>query len=102
MRGVPRGRPLRTPREVRVAHGRAVLGPLRADGEGQALRHAETLRRPDYCHDEAGRQGRSDSETVLMIVLALLGGGFCYLLYGPFLRESGRACRKIEELERGK
>lgn len=37
-----------------------------------------------------------------MIVLALLGGGFCYLLYGPFLRESGRACRKIEEMERGR
>jgi len=31
-----------------------------------------------------------------MIALCILGGVYCYLLYGPFLRESGRACKAIE------
>lgn len=32
-----------------------------------------------------------------MFFLTLVGGVFCHLLYGPFLREAGRACDALEK-----
>lgn len=32
-----------------------------------------------------------------MLALTIVGGLYCYLLYGPFMRESGRACRALEK-----